>query len=147
MRQLFKITGLAVILFLLTSIPFSFAMKVQQQGTIVPCEECIILYPEKYEDKPQSCPVCRGRKEHFQPARMMSGELVTVEARDLELKIEKFLLKTVTSALKRPVSKKTLKEIRDLYHEKLMFHIIHDKFELEPIKAYILKLDELIGKS
>ncbi|MHC4595416.1 MAG: hypothetical protein ACYS19_10780, partial [Planctomycetota bacterium] len=122
-------------------------MEPPQQGTIIPCEECITLYPEKYIDKPQSCPACGGRKEHFQPARLMDDRLATVEGRELELKIEDFLLKTILDAHKRAVPLKTLKETRDFYKDKLIFHLIYDKFELEPIKGHILKLDELISKS
>jgi len=125
----------------------SFAMEPPQQGTFIPCEECVILYPEKYKDKSQSCQTCSGQKEHFQPARLMFGELAAVEARELELKIEDFLLRIILDAHKKPVPIETLSQIRDSYKEKLIFHLIYDKFELEPIKAHIVELDELISKS
>ncbi|MCB7129373.1 MAG: hypothetical protein J3T61_07535, partial [Candidatus Brocadiales bacterium] len=112
----------------------------------IPCEECVTLYPERYQDNPQGCPVCYGQKERFQPARMMDGELVNAEARELELKIEDFLLKVVLNARERPVSVETLTEIRDLYREKLIFYLVYDEFELEPIKAHLLELDGLIGR-
>ena len=77
---------------------------------------------------------------------MMDGELVNAEARELELKIEDFLLKVVLNARERPVSVETLTEIRDLYREKLIFYLVYDEFELEPIKAHLLELDGLIGR-
>lgn len=125
----------------------NFPMEPPQQGTIIPCEECTVLYPEKYKDNPQSCLICSGQKEHFQPARMMNNELAAVEARELELKIEDFLQKKVLGARKKPVSVETLKELRERYKEKLIFHLIYDKFELEPIKARILELDKQISES
>jgi rubrerythrin len=125
----------------------NFAMEPPQQGTIIPCEECVVLYPEKYKADPKSCPLCHGQREHFQTARMMNDELAAVEGHELELKVEDFLLRAVLDARKKPVPIETLREIRDFYREKLIFHLIYDKFELEPIKAHILELDELISKS
>jgi len=118
-----------------------------QQGTIIPCQECTVLYPEKYKYSAQSCPVCSGRKEHFQPARMMNNELAAAEAHELELKIEDFLQKEVLGVSKGPVSVDILRKLRDLYEEKLTFHLIYDKFELEPIKLKILELDKQISES
>lgn len=118
-----------------------------QQGTFITCEECVILYPEKYRDNPESCPVCHGKKEHFQPARMMNEQLARSEARELELRIEKFLIQTIKDAHESPVSAETLEKIRGLYREKLIFHLVHNQFELEPIKSYIIEMDELMSKS
>jgi hypothetical protein len=41
----------------------------------------------------------------------------------------------------------TVNEIRVLYMEKLKFHLIYGNYELEPIKARILELDEIIEEN
>ena len=116
------------------------------QGTIIPCEECVVLYPDKYKKAPETCPVCRGQKEHFQPARMMDAQLAALEAEELESNLEDYLLETIKQATKKTVSIKTLKEIRKFYIDKLIFHLIYNKFELATIKARIFQLDALISE-
>ncbi|MBN3038070.1 MAG: hypothetical protein JW869_01475 [Candidatus Omnitrophica bacterium] len=117
-----------------------------QQGTIIPCEECVVLYPQKYKDNSQICPVCGGAKEHFQPARFMNHELAEIEARELELKIERALIDTLEDAQRQTVSLDTLNWIRELYMEKLIFYLVHGQFELEPVKETIYRLDGLINQ-
>ena len=121
-----------------------YGMEMPQQGTIIPCEECVVLYPEKYKNDPKKCPVCYGKKEHFQPARMMDAQLIDIEAKYLEQKIESFLFDSVMNTYKQPVSKDVLVKMRKLYKEKLIFHLIYGKFEREMIKTKILELDAQI---
>jgi hypothetical protein len=123
---------------------FASAARAPEQGTYITCEECVILYPEKYADTPEKCPVCRGKKEHFQPARMMDGPLADVEARELELDIENELLETVMEATREPVTVDRLKEIRSLYMRKLKFNLVHGRFERDPIVHHIREIDKLI---
>jgi hypothetical protein len=116
-----------------------------EQGTVITCEECVILYPERYRENPGACPVCKGKKEHFQRARMMDGALIDEELAKLESRIEEFLFQAVLGAAEAPVKTAVLRELRALYVEKLKFHLVYSRLEAAPIKARILELDSVLS--
>lgn len=134
------------ILMLLMPMPVQ-SMQEPEQGVLISCEECVVLYPEKYAEQPEDCPVCGGKKEHFQLARMMEKALIAAQGRDVELKIEKFMIGTVIRRAATSISLEALQEMRDLYLNKLRFHLVYDYFELEPIKEAITVLDKAIQKN
>jgi len=114
------------------------------QGTIIPCELCVVLYPERYEKEPKTCPVCHGAKEHFQPARMMSREMAQMQLHELDVEIQEFLYKAVLDSLENPVKLSELKKLRKLYRSKLIHLMIYDFLEVEPVKEKIRQLDKTI---
>jgi len=116
------------------------------QGTIIPCELCVILYPEKYEKEPQTCPVCHGAKKHFQPAQMMSREMAEMRLHEIDLEIQEFLYKTVLDSLAEPVKLDELKRLRKFYMGKLIHLLVYDFLEVESVKEKFLELDKVIEK-
>ena len=78
---------------------------------------------------------------------ILDEELAKMEAKELELRIEEFLLESVFKGFKKEVDLKTIEAIRDLYMEKLIFHLIYDHFEREPIRTFIMQLDDIIQKN
>lgn len=125
----------------------TFAKDPPQQGIIIQCEECVILYPGRYLQDPESCSVCDGRKEHFQPARMMDSDLVAAEARELEYRVENSMIQCIIEASQTTATIEAFNEIRDLYMQKLRFHLIYGQYELEPIRAHIMKIDAFVKGS
>jgi len=139
-----------ILLAILTSVPawgvvgMTHAMQAPEQGTMIECEECVVLYPEKYVDDPESCPVCDGRKEHFQPARFMDENLAEQEAKELQYRFERDVLEIVMGATEETVNIEVVKELREDYMRQLRFSMIHGFIDLEMTKAHIYKLDEFL---
>ena len=117
-----------------------------EQGTIIPCELCVILYPERYEEEPRTCPVCQGAKEHFQPAQMMTREMAQMRLHEMDVDIQEFLHSAVLDSLDKPVDAGQLEKLRALYHRKLIHLLVHGLIEVEPVKEKIIRLDEIIKK-
>jgi len=120
------------------------AYQTPPQGTIIPCELCVVLYPEKYEKEPQTCPVCHGAKEHFQPAQMMSREMSKLRLHEIDLEIQEFLYKTLVDSLSKPVKLDELKKLRKLYMGRLIHLLVYDFLEMESVKDKIRQLDKTI---
>ncbi len=116
------------------------------QGTFIPCERCVILYPEQYKKGPQACPVCQGAKEHFQPAQMMSREMAQMRLHEIDLEIQDFLHEALLDSLNKPVDAEHLKKLRNLYTHKLIHLLVYNFVEVEPLKEKILTLDDIIEK-
>ncbi len=114
------------------------------QGTIIPCELCVVLYPERYEKDPEKCPVCHGTREHFQPAQMMTREMAQMQLYELDLKIQQLMYQTIMDSLSKPVDLDQLKKMRKLYKRKLIHLLVYDFLEVEPVKEKIRQLDEAI---
>ena len=114
------------------------------QGTIIPCELCVILYPEHYEKDPEKCPVCHGTREHFQPAQMMTREMAQMQLYELDLKIQQLMYQAIMNSLSKPVDLDQLKKMRKLYKRKLIHLLVYDFLEVEPVKEKIRQLDEAI---
>ncbi len=111
--------------------------KTPPQGTIIPCELCVVLYPEHYEKDPKKCPVCHGAKEHFQPAQMMTRKMAQIQLHELDVEIQDFLYKTVLDSLAKPVKLHNLKRLRKLYRSKLIHLLVYDFIEVAPLKEKI----------
>jgi hypothetical protein len=122
------------------------AYELPPQGTIIPCELCVILYPERYEKEPQTCLICQGAKEHFQPAQMMTREMAQMQLYELDLKIQQLMYQTIMDSLSKPVDLGQLKKMHKLYKRKLIHLLVYDFLEVEPVKENILQLDEMIKK-
>ncbi len=116
------------------------------QCTFIPCEQCVILYPDRYEKKPETCPVCHGAKEHFQPAQMMTREMAQMRLHEIDLEIQDFLYKTAINSLDKPVDIEQLKELRNRYIHKLIHLLVYDFLEIEPLKEKIITLDQIVQK-
>ena len=43
----------------------------KEQGTMMTCVYCTTVYPDLYT---KDCPICKGKKNFFRPARMMDKE-------------------------------------------------------------------------
>jgi hypothetical protein len=111
-----------------------------EQGTFISCELCVTLYPEQ----PQMCSICRGAKEYFQPAQMMTREMAQMRLHEIDVDIQNFLYETVSDSLNQPVPIESLKELRKLYRDKLIHLLVHNFIEVEPVKEKILQLDVMI---
>lgn len=120
------------------------AYELPPQGTIIPCEQCVVLYPENYEKDPKKCPGCHGAKEHFQPAQMMTREMAQMRLHEIDLDIQEFLYKTILDSLAKPVDLDQLKKMHKLYKRKLIHLLVYDFLEVEPAKEKIRQLDETI---
>jgi hypothetical protein len=120
------------------------AYELPPQGTFIPCELCVILYPERYEKEPQTCPICQGAKEHFQPAQMMTREMAQMQLYELDLKIQQLMYQTIMDSLSKPVDLDQLKKMHKLYKRKLIHLLVYDFLEVEPVKEKIRQLDEAI---
>lgn len=117
-----------------------------QQGTFIPCELCVVLYPERYEKEPQTCPVCHGAKEHFQAAQMMTREMAQMRLDEMDVEIQEFLHEMAADPLDNSVDVEHLKKLRKLYKSKLIHLLVHNFIEVEPVKENIRRLDEQIGE-
>jgi len=114
------------------------------QGTIIPCELCVILYPKRYEKEPQTCPVCHGAKEHFEAAQMMTREMAQMRLHEIDMEIQEHLHEALIVSLEEHVDIEQLKDLRKLYMRKLIHLMVHGLLEVEPVKEKILQMDEMI---
>jgi len=114
-----------------------------QQGTFIPCEHCVILYPERYEEDPKSCPVCQGAKEHFQAARMMTREMEKMGLKEIDADIQKFINENKLETLE-PLDIEKHKKLRKLYYSKLIYILVHDFIEVDQVKEKVLETDQTI---
>lgn len=118
-----------------------------EQGAMIPCEICVVLYPEKYEDKPKTCPVCGGAKEHFQAAQMMTKDMADERAKDIDSRIKHIYSTTNFDDPKSDGFPHKIEEIRDLQHQRLIHALVYDEIEVEAIVKKIHELDEILGSS
>jgi len=122
----------------------TYAHEPPPQGTIIPCEKCVVLYPERFEDNPSTCPVCHGAKEHFQPARLMDQAMAQMRLHEIDLAIQEKLHDTLIDSLDEPVGSTQLKDVRTLYRHKLIHLLVYDFPEVETAKEKIRQLDEML---
>jgi len=113
-----------------------------EQGTIITCEVCVVLYPEKYEEDPDTCPVCHGAKEHFQPARMMSESMAIQEAKILKLRVKRY---SQAIHLEDDQLFDRVEKVRALQYQRLIHALIYDESAVKAIAAKIRALDKKLG--
>ncbi len=116
-----------------------------EQGTIITCEICMVLYPERYEENPDTCPACHGAKEHFQPARMMSNNMAIQEAKILELRVRGYYQKIHFEDDQIDGSSDMVEKIRALQHQRLIHALIYDESAVEAIAEEIHAFDKKLG--
>jgi len=117
-----------------------------QQGAMIPCELCVVLYPQRYEKEPKACPVCNGSKEHFQSAQMMDRQMAQMRLHEIDVDIQEFLYAAFINSEKEGLDVKQLKKLRKHYHHKLVHLMVYDFIEVEAVKEKIIQLDEMIEK-
>lgn len=121
------------------------AQEPPQQGTMIPCERCVILYPENYEgEEAKFCPLCHGAKEHFQPARMMTDDLALSVLQELDQRIIQLQKDMIMGSFDATVTVDQLKELRALYKQKLFHLLIYGPKTYGPTRDALRELEVTI---